>query len=476
MTTSPTRSFPAGFVWGTATASYQIEGAVDEDGRAPSIWDTFSHTPGKVLGGDTGDVADDHYHRVPGDIAIMKAIGLQSYRFSIAWPRVIPTGRGAVNPKGLDFYSRLVDQLLDAGIAPFATLYHWDLPQTLEDAGGWTSRETSLRFAEYAEVIGQALGDRVSTYSTLNEPWCSAYLGYSIGVHAPGIKDHAKALAAVHHLNLAHGLAVSALRASVPSDAKISVTLNLANVRAASDSSADVDAARLADGLANRVFLQPMLEGRYPEDVIERTADTTDWSFVRDADLVAINQPIDLLGINYYTPTLVGAATDELRATYERRSAAGELGDDDPMPYPGSDHVFALPPPGPYTDIHWRIEPESFSELLLDVHERYPDLPLAITENGAAFSIGPGADGQVHDAARIDYLRGHLGAVLDAIEGGADIRGYYLWSLMDNFEWAYGYSQRFGIVYVDYDSQVRTIKDSGHWYGDVIKANALPAD
>ncbi len=473
MTADAVRDFPDTFVWGAATAAYQIEGAVAEDGRQPSIWDTFSHTPGKILGGDTGDIADDHYHRVDGDVALLAQLGLHSYRFSIAWPRIVPSGAGTANQRGLDFYSRLVDTLLEAGIAPFVTLYHWDLPQPLQELGGWAARDTSYRFAEYAAIVARTLGDRVSTYSTLNEPWCSAYLGYSSGAHAPGITDHAQALAAVHHLNLAHGLGTSALRATLPGPASISITLNLANVRAASDAPADQAAAELAEVLSNQVFLQPILQGRYPAGVIEQTAESTDWSFVLDGDLELIRQPIELLGVNYYTPARVCASTAELRADYAARSLARTLGPHDPTPYPGTDRVFTAPQAGPYTDIHWRIEAESLTELLLAVHEQYPELPLAITENGAAFSDAPGTDGQVHDERRTSYLRGHLSAILDAIAAGVDVRGYYLWSLLDNFEWAYGYSQRFGIVYVDYATQERTIKDSGYWYARTVAANQL---
>src|SRR4051812_37691136 len=296
------RTFPDGFVWGCATASYQIEGAVAEDGRKPSIWDTFSHTPGMTKDGDTGDVADDHYHRFAEDVALMAALGLRAYRFSVAWPRVVPTGSGATNQAGLDFYSRLVDLLLENGIEPLATLYHWDLPQPLQDAGGWTNRATAERFAEYAAVVGQALGDRVPTFTTFNEPWCSAYLGYSAGVHAPGVQDNASALAAVHHLNLAHGLGVRAMRSVVPATTAMSVTLNLHNIRGATAD--DADAVRHVDGVSNRIFLDPILRGTYPQDVLEDLRHITDFTFIRDGDPALINAPLDLLGINYYYPSL----------------------------------------------------------------------------------------------------------------------------------------------------------------------------
>jgi beta-glucosidase len=453
--TSP-RSFPAGFTWGSATAAYQIEGAVNEDGRGRSIWDTFSHTPGKTFNGDTGDVACDHYHRVDDDVALMADLGLPSYRFSVAWPRVLPDGAGTVNQAGLDFYSRLVDTLLEHGIEPLATLYHWDLPQQLQDAGGWTVRDTALRFAEYAELVGRALGDRVPTVTTLNEPWCSAYLGHATGEHAPGLTDLAAAYAAVHHLNLAHGLGAAALRSVLPPAGRVSLTLNLANARSASSSPEDLNAARHADGVANRVFLDPVFRGSYPQDVLDDLAGVTDFGFVEDGDLAAIATPLDVLGINYYSPALIAAP-----------------GRGDAHPYPGTVRAVTVPQPGPYTAMGWSIDPGSLTELLLRVHRDLPGVPLMITENGAAFEDVVSADGSVHDHDRIAYLRGHLGAVLDAIEQGVDVRGYYAWSLMDNFEWARGYAKRFGIVRVDYDTQERIVKDSGRWFGRVIAANAL---
>ena len=466
-----TRTFPTEFVWGCATASYQIEGAVTEDGRGPSIWDTFSHTPGKTRDGDTGDVACDHYHRMPEDVALMGELGLHAYRFSIAWSRVIPTGSGEVNQAGLDFYSRLVDELLAKGISPVATLYHWDLPQPLDDEGGWTNRATAERFAEYAGVVGRALGDRVDVFTTLNEPWCAAYLGYSAGVHAPGHTSNAESLAAVHHLNLAHGLGVQALRSEVPEGTRMSITLNLANVRGASES--DADAVRHVDGISNRVFLDPILRGSYPADVLDDLRHITDWAFIKDGDLATINAPIDVLGVNYYSPALVTAATPELLAEADSRTANDPHATEGPAAYPGTDLAVSLPQEGPYTEMGWRIEPGSFTELLERVHRDYPSTPLMITENGAAFDDVVAADGSVHDDDRIAYLDGHIGAVLDAIESGADVRGYFCWSLMDNFEWAHGFSKRFGIVRVDYPTGERTVKDSARWYQDVIARNGL---
>jgi beta-glucosidase len=471
--TDTARSFPPGFVWGTATASYQIEGAVHEDGRGPSIWDTFSHTPGKTHEGETGDVACDHYHRMAEDVVLMSALGLRAYRFSIAWPRIVPTGSGAVNRAGLDFYSRLVDALLEQDIAPVATLYHWDLPQPLQDAGGWTARATAERFAEYAEIVGRELGDRVQTVTTLNEPWCAAYLGYSSGVHAPGVTDNAASLAAVHHLNLAHGLGAAALRSVLPASAQVSVTLNLANPRPASDSAADVAAAQHAEGISNRIFLEPMLRGRYPADVLDELRHITDWSFIRDGDESRVHGPVDVLGVNYYSPARIAAPTPELLAEAGDKWVNDPSATDGPTAYPGTDRALSMPQDGPYTAMHWRIEPGSLTELLARVHRDYPDQPLMITENGAAFDDVVAADGSVHDEDRIEYLRDHIGAVHAAIERGVDLRGYFVWSLMDNFEWAWGYSKRFGIVRVDYPTGTRTVKDSARWYREVIAANAV---
>ncbi len=423
------------FVWGAATASYQIEGAANEDGRVPSIWDTYSRTPGMVLNGDTGDVADDHYHRWPDDVETMSALGLGAYRFSIAWPRVH-------DPRGVDFYSRLVDALLERGIKPVATLYHWDLPQTLEDAGGWTSRDTAYRFAEYAEQMGQALGDRVHMWTTLNEPWCSAFLGYASGIHAPGRTDPEAALSAAHHLNLAHGLAARVLPNPV------SVTLNLHQMRG------DAEAVRKTDAVSNRIFLGPMLDGAYPADLLRDTAHITDWSFVKDGDEATINAPIDVLGVNYYMPTLV--------RTKEPSPLTGR-----DRTWVGCDDVEFVPLPGPYTEMGWPIDATGLTDLLLRLHRDHPGTPLMITENGAAFDDHVNG-GRVHDQVRIDYLRDHIEAVGTAMKAGADVRGYFVWSLLDNYEWSFGYSKRFGIVHVDYETQRRTLKDSAHWYRETI--------
>jgi beta-glucosidase len=467
------RQFPADFLWGSATASYQIEGAIAEDGRGPSIWDTFSATPGRTLGGDTGSVAADHYHRTDEDVALMASIGLHAYRFSLAWPRIQPTGSGAFNSKGLDFYSRLVDQLGEAGIDPVVTLYHWDLPQPLEDAGGWPLRDTAYRFADYAAKAAEVLGDRVSLWTTFNEPWCSAYLGYGSGVHAPGRENHADALAAVHHLNLAHGLGGRAIRETLGASTPLSITLNLHVTRAATDSPEDLDAKRRIDALANGVFLGPLLDGAYPADVIADTADVTDWSFVHPGDLETIKVPLDVLGVNYYATGLVRQGDGP------RTPGDGSPGPDGHKssalsPWPATDDIEWLPLPGPHTAMGWNIEPEGLTELLLDLHRAYPGLPLAITENGAAFHDEVSADGRVHDEDRVSYLHDHIDAVGDAIDQGADVRGYFVWSLMDNFEWAYGYDRRFGIVRVDYDTLVRTPKDSAHWFVELIRTGTIP--
>lgn len=451
-------TFPSGFVFGAATASYQIEGAVTEDGRGPSIWDTFSHTPGKVERDETGDVADDHYHRVEADLDLMQSLGLAAYRFSVSWSRILPTGRGPVNQAGIDFYIRLADGLLARGIQPVATLYHWDLPQPLEDEGGWTVRTTADAFREYARVAAAALGDRVHTWTTLNEPWCSAYLGYAVGVHAPGRTDALASLQAAHHLNLAHGMGVQAIREAIPG-ARCSVTLNLSVFRPDGDTGAE--AVRRLDAVSNRVFLGPMLEGAYPEDLKADTAAITDWSFVQAGDLEQIHQPLDVLGVNYYF-------TNRVRLRSEGGAPAPG-----PSAFPGADAVEFLPLSGPLTEMGWNIEPAGLRDLLTGLSATYPELPLMVTENGAAFPDAVDDDGHVHDDARIDYIRRHLGAVLEAIEAGADVRGYFVWSLMDNFEWAYGYGKRFGIVRVDYDTLQRTPKDSAGWYAGVAAAGAL---
>jgi beta-glucosidase len=470
--TAETLQFPPGFRWGSATAAYQIEGAVAEGGRTPSIWDTFAHTPGRVVDGDHGDVADDHYHRFRADVELMAELGLTTYRFSVSWtrltPQVGPDGLGPVNAAGLAFYSELVDALLAAGISPAVTLYHWDLPQALEDAGGWTSRRTAELFGEYAAVVAGALGDRVPMFTTLNEPWCSAFLGYASGVHAPGRTEDAAALTAVHHLNLAHGLAAAAIREAAPAS-QIAITLNLAWVCPETDSAADADAARRVDGLQNRLFLDPVLHGRYPQDVLDDTAAVTDWSFVRPGDLEIIAGPLDAFGLNYYSPTIVR------RWTRERpKEQADGHGDGAASPWIACEDVEFPIQHGTKTDMGWSIDPRGLTALLMRVADERPDLELIVTENGAAFPDEVGEDGRIVDTDRIDYLRDHLGAVHRAIAAGAPVTGYFVWSLLDNFEWAWGYAKRFGIVHVDYTTLARTPKDSALFYSEVIRGNALP--
>lgn len=478
-----TRRFPEGFVWGAATAAYQVEGSTVADGRGPSIWDTFSRAPGAVLGGHTGDLGTDHYRRFADDVALMADLGLRAYRFSVAWPRVQPTGRGPANQAGLDFYRRLADTLLAHGIDPVVTLYHWDLPQPLEDAGGWPERDTAWRFADYAGLVAGALGDRVPLWTTLNEPWCTAYLGYASGEHAPGVQDPARALAAVHTLNLAHGLGARAVRAAAGDAAQVSVTLNLQVNRAASPAPRDVAAKARLDRVANEVFLGPLLDGAYPEEVVAETAHLTDWSFVRDGDLDLVRTRLDALGVNYYTTALVagdgGPGADGAPGAAPGADAAADVqaaSPDGPARPPANlvTGVRWLHQPGPRTAMGWVVDPSGLTALLLDLHARRPDLPLWITENGAAYPDAVAEDGRVHDADRVAYLHAHLDAVGAALDAGADVRGYFAWSLMDNFEWAYGYERRFGIVHVDYATLERTVKDSGHWYRRLATTGELP--
>jgi beta-glucosidase len=456
----PEIKFPTGFLWGAATAAYQIEGAAGEDGRGRSIWDTFCRIPGKVANGDTGDVACDHYHRMSGDVDLMASLGLGAYRFSVSWPRIQPEGRGPANQGGLDFYRRLVHELLEHGITPMLTLYHWDLPQALEDAGGWAVRETAYRFADYAATVFAALGDQVPIWTTLNEPWCSSFLGYSAGVHAPGHTDPALALAAAHHLMLAHGLAIRAMRSHRDDGAQHSVVLNFTVAYPATDSPLDRDAARRIDGLANRYFAEPMLRGQYPVDVVADLAGLGGWEFVRDGDEDTIAAPLDLLGVNYYSSTRV-----------RRRDLAVVT---EPSPYPGCGDVEILEPLGPTTDMGWEIHPDGLTELLIRLATCYPKVPLLITENGAAFPDTPDDGGVVRDEPRVAFLDAHIRAAYAALQQGVDLRGYLAWSLLDNFEWAEGYGKRFGLIHVDYDSQRRTIKDSGRWFQELIARHGPP--
>ncbi|GIG00993.1 beta-glucosidase [Catellatospora citrea] len=447
--------FPEGFRWGAATASYQIEGAATEDGRTPSIWDTYARTPGRVFHGHSGDVACDHYHRYRDDVALMKQLGLGTYRFSVAWPRIKPDGSGPVNARGLDFYDRLVDELLDKGIDPMVTLYHWDLPQVLEDRGGWTNRDTAYYLADLAAATIGRLGDRVRTWTTLNEPWCSAFLGYGSGDHAPGRQDPAAALSAVHHLLLGHGLSVQALRAGGARE--VSLTLNLACVRPVDPNDAhDLAAVRHIDGLHNRIFLDPTLRGGYPQDMRALFARFGVDRQILAGDEAVIASPIDLLGVNFYQPSRVRAG----------------VGVDCGPANPGSEGCEYVQQDLPVTAMGWPVDATALYELLMRLATDYPGTPLMITENGAAYDDVLDGD-RVADHDRIAYLDGHLRAVHAALSEGADMRGYLAWSLLDNYEWAYGYGKRFGIVHVDYDTQRRTPKDSARWFAGVIGRNGL---
>lgn len=452
-------TFPQDFVFGTATASYQIEGAANEDGRCPSIWDTFSHTPGATLAGDTGDVATDSYHRWREDLALLKDLGVDAYRFSIAMPRIMPTPNGVVNDRGLDFYERIVDALLESGIKPVVTLYHWDLPQYLGDEGGWLNRKTAYALADYTSVVANRLGDRVDTWTTLNEPWCSSYLSYGAKEHAPGLGLGPGAFPAVHHLNLAHGLMVQAVRAELGESAKCSVTLNLALNRG------DADACHRLDLISNRAFLDPMLRGRYPDELSAITKGICDWSFVQPGDLEQIHQSIDVLGINYYSTNLLAMGD---RPQFPQSTEASTA--------PGASDVDWLPTEGPHTDMGWNIDPDGLHDLLVRVHDNYPEVLLMVTENGMACKdqlvVNNDGDKAVHDADRIDYLQRHLAAARRAMGEGVPLTGYFVWSLLDNFEWYFGYAKRFGITYVDYATQERIPKDSFLWYRDFIASRS----
>jgi beta-glucosidase len=443
-----TLSFPPDFVWGAATAAYQVEGAIHEDGRGESIWDRFSAQPGMVLNGDTGAVACDHYHRWQSDIALMQRLNLNGYRFSVAWPRILPQGTGQVNQQGLDWYDRLVDALLAAGITPFVTLYHWDLPQLLQDKGGWPARATAEAFVEFADVVSRRIGDRVRHWITHNEPWVVSMLGHLLGLHAPGARDLGQALAAAHHVLLSHGMAVPVLRANSPGS-EVGITLNLTPALPASESATDLAAARRFDGFANRWFLDPLVRGAYPDDMLHYYGDAA--PDVQPGDLETIATPTDFLGVNFYFSQMV--AHDE----------AGPLVQTRPVARPGRE----------LTDMGWEVSPEGLGELLRRLGGEYSIGRLYITENGAAYRDAPPTNGVVADEARRSYLERHLRECQAAIEDGVGLSGYFAWSLMDNFEWALGYAKRFGIIYVDYASQERTIKQSGLWYAGVAAANSL---
>jgi beta-glucosidase len=440
--------FPPGFVWGAATSAYQIEGAADEDGRGTSIWDTFSHTPGMTEDGGTGDVACDHYHRLAEDLDLMRSLGLGAYRFSVAWPRIQPTGSGPANARGLDFYDRLVDGLLERGIEPWLTLFHWDLPQALEDAGGWPDRAVVGRFADYTAILAERFGDRVRNWLTLNEPWCISMLGYGEGRHAPGIQDWNAALRAAHHTHLAHRAAVDVIRAASP-EARIGIALNLHHVEPASGTDADRAAARLHDGTANRWFLDPVMGRGYPRDVAAACEPILEGVDV--AELDRGSPPIDVLGLNYYTRHVARAPRDG--EAIEGPVAAVVIRGDLPI-----------------TEMGWEVHPEGLQWLLERIHREYAPPSIVITENGAAFVDEVAADGSVNDDERVAYYRDHVSATAQAIEAGVPVEAYFAWSLLDNFEWGFGYTKRFGIVRVDYDTQRRTVKASGAWYRNLVAA------
>jgi beta-glucosidase len=440
-------SFPKDFIWGAATAAFQIEGATTADGRGESIWDRFADTPGKILNGDTGDPACDHYHRWREDLDLISSLGLRAYRFSISWPRIQPTGRGPANQKGLDFYRGLLEGLHDRGIAPLVTLYHWDLPQALEDDGGWASRDTAERFAEYAELVFDELGDVVENWTTHNEPYVTSFLGYALGTKAPGVTDWARAVRASHHVLLSHGLVTRAFRDAGRSG-RIGITLDLTVARAGRDQEGDHAAAARLDGHHNRWFLDPILRGAYPADMLalyeERTGPL---DAIRDGDLETIAQPLDYLGVNFYRPNVVLAADD-----------GSILGLRD------------VPLDADTTAMGWPVVPEALTELLIGLKAEYGDMPLLITENGAAFEDRMNGGEVVEDPRRVAYIESHVAAVEQALAAGVDVRGYFVWSLLDNFEWEHGYSQRFGIVYVDFETQRRVPKRSALWYSERIAA------
>ncbi|HEX3772364.1 MAG TPA: GH1 family beta-glucosidase [Polyangiaceae bacterium] len=451
------RVFPKEFVWGAATSAYQIEGATREDGRGESIWDRFAATPQKIEDGSNGDVACDHYHLWKDDVALMKRLGLHAYRFSVAWPRIIPRGRGEVNYRGLDFYSRLVDELLANGIEPFVTLFHWDLPQPLQDEGGWAKRTTALDFAEYADVVSRALGDRVKHWITHNEPWCASMLGYQTGRHAPGLTDWGAAIDASHHLLLSHGLAVPVVRAN-SAGASVGITLNLGPSVPASPSAEDADAARHFDGHFNRWFLEPLYRGAYPQDIVR---DYRERGFMERSrarlddpkDLATIGVATDFLGVNYYNRSVL--RSDRIPEAQNR---------------PRTVH---LAPREEWTDMGWEIYPNGLFEILVRLHAEYRVPRMFITENGASYADGPDAHGRVADERRLRFVRDHLAAAHHAIEVGVPLAGYFLWSLLDNYEWERGYTQRFGMTWVDYETQRRVPKDSALWYRRVIEENAI---
>ena len=441
--------FPDGFLWGAATSAYQIEGGVAEGGRGASIWDTFCRSEGAVFQGHTGDVACDHYHRYADDVELMRSLSLHTYRFSIAWPRVLPEGKGKVNTEGLDFYDRLVDALLAAGIQPYATLYHWDLPQPLQDAGGWASRETVDAFCEYADAVSRCLGDRVRNWITHNEPWVMAFSGHQFGRLAPGIRDLATALQVAHHLLLSHGESVPVLRGNSSTGTQIGISLNLAPIEPASSTEEDAAAAWRKDGNLNRWFLDPLYKSAYPEDMLAFYGESA--PTVQSGDMACIATPLDFLGINYYRRNVVRDDPESLEVQTQ----------------------LVIPTDAAVTEMGWEVSPRGLYDLLTRLHADYSPSAIYVTENGAAFVDESTPDGRVFDPRRIAYLNTHLRQAHRAIQDGVPLKGYFVWSLMDNFEWSHGYSKRFGLVYIFYPTQQRIVKESGHWYRQVIEHNGL---
>jgi beta-glucosidase len=452
--------FPDGFLWGTATSALQVEGGAGRDDRGPSIWDTFCATPGKVRGGGDARSAAGHRDRMPEDVGLLAALGVDAYGFSISWPRVQPLGRGRVNHPGLDFYRALADELLAHGIAPVATLYHWDLPQALEDAGGWPSRTTAARFGDFAALVGEALGDRIRRWTTVHEPWCVSMLGYAAGLHAPGRTEPAAAAAAAHHLLLGHGYAVDALRAPVP-DAELSITLSRRPVVPAGPSDADLDAARRVDGLANRLWHDAVLRGRYPDDVLSDLQEVTDLRHVRDGDLAVISRPLDALGLSY-------------RGRYHVRHRLGASVGGGAAQWPGSPDVELVEAPAGRTDGARTVDADGLHEALVSVSRDYDPPPLYVHEGGAALDDERTEHDRVEDRRRIAWLEEHLAAARRAVDDGAHLRGCFVWSFLDGFEWAEGYAHRSGLVHVDFATEYRTPKRSARWYAEVIARNALP--
>jgi len=454
------RNFPTNFLWGAATAAYQVEGAVAADGRGLSIWDTFSHTPGKTDNGDSGDVACDMYHRYPADIEIMHGLGIKGYRLSISWSRLFPNGDEVREERGFAFYDNLINNLLTQGITPYITLYHWDLPQALEDKGGWRSRETVAAFGKYAAAVAAHFGDRVKHFAPINEPWCVAWLGHGLGVHAPGISDRSTAFKVAHHTVIAHATAVNAMRA-VRSDLKIGPVLNQANYPADDPSDpVQAHASAILDAVQNRWWMDAIFYGKYPEILVEEFGSEF-LDAILPGDMELAQTPNDWLGINYYFDTRVGASDSAKTVEFDNSALLGLTIDSTPV--------------GELTNMGWPITPAGLSGMLVRWHKEFGErLPqIFITENGCAYPDGPDQNGKVNDQRRISYLEKHLNALLDAIAQGVNIGGYFQWSLLDNFEWSLGYQKRFGIVHVDYNTQKRTPKESAHWYSEVIKANAL---